>query len=243
MKKLLTFVLAAFISTQVQADFKSTTPINQQQTYLDINIDNIAIDSQHLAQVSEMLAQSISQLSIALEKLAADGAALKPEDRQALINATISVNEASQALTGLAKRLPLLAEQLSETLPKTIKSSQQSIMQITQAIEAANRTLTELTTAFPEILVQGENLLDHLLDSLFRKITFYSIAIVLMFFLGFGVFAYYGYRSIFQPLLTIVNEFQALPQQMVELSLQNKQTSDNLILLQQSLAGVKNLKA
>jgi len=235
MRKFLIFALAVFICTQIQAELKPDTAIDQQQGYLKINIDNVAIDTQHLTQVSENLAQSIGQLSTALEKLAADGTALKPEDRQALINATSSVNEASQSLTRLANQLPVLAEQVSETLPDTIKSSQQSIMQITQAIEAANRILNELTTRFPETLAQGENLLDHLLDSLFQKITFYSIVIILILFIGLSVSAYFGYRRVFQPLLAIVREFQALPQQMVELSLQNKQTSENLLALQSSL--------
>jgi len=235
MKLYVTFVFAALISMQILADSNPPASTESQQNYLDIKIDNIAIDSERLALVSEMLAKSISQLSIALEKLATQGAALKPEDRQSLINATNSVNEASRALTELAKQLPALAEQVSETLPESIKSSQQSIEQISQAIETANRTLTELTTAFPETVVQGENFIDRLLDSIFQKITFYSVIILLLFFLGLGGIVYYGYRKIFQPLLAVVDKFHALPGQMAELSLQNKQTSENLLNLQQSL--------
>ena len=235
MEKLITFVLVLFYCLPILAEQNINSIKEPQQNYVNINIDNIAIDSDRIVQASELLAQEISQLSIALEVLATQDVNFTPEDRQALLNAAASVTEASLALTELANQLPEFANQLVETLPDTIKDSQQSIAQIARSIEAANETVNSLSNVYPQVLAQGENLVDQILDSMLQKITFYTLLIIIVFFLGLGGFVYYGYRKMFQPLLEVVVEFKTLPEQMAELSTQNRQTSENLLLLQQSL--------
>lgn len=200
--------------------------------YVDIKVESISIDTERLVESAETLSNSIKQLSQSIGKLATEGRAFEPKDREALLAATNSVNQASQSLRELAQQIPVTAQRISDNLPAAIENSQQSITQIAAGIESANQALIHMTESLPETLEQGEMLVDSLLDSALQKITFYALIILLLFLLAIGALIYYSHRTIIQPMLVLLQEFKVVPEQMAIMSQQMNQTSKNLLLLQ-----------
>lgn len=232
--KIVTATIILAFSTASPANFDALTDKISPQGYVDIKVENVVINTDRIAIAAETLSASIGQLSKSIEKLATEGTAFEPEDRAALLAATNSVNQASQSLTELARQIPVTAQQLSNSLPEALSNSQKSLSQISSSIGSANQALSQITDSFPETLEQGENLVNRLLDSALQKITIYAFIILFLLLLTFGALIYYSYRTVVQPLISLLQEFKAIPEQMSEMSKQMKQTSENLLSLQPS---------
>lgn len=232
--KIVTATIILAFSTASPANFDALTDKISPQGYVDIKVENVVINTDRIAIAAETLSASIDQLSKSIEKLATEGTAFEPEDRAALLAATNSVNQASQSLTELARQIPVTAQQLSNSLPEALSNSQKSLSQISSSIGSANQALSQITDSFPETLEQGENLVNRLLDSALQKITIYAFIILFLLLLTFGALIYYSYRTVVQPLISLLQEFKAIPEQMSEMSKQMKQTSENLLSLQPS---------
>jgi hypothetical protein len=230
--RIVTATITLILSTTCFANLDIATEELNTQGYVDIKVENVVINTDRIAIAAETLSASIDQLSKSIEKLATEGTAFEPEDRAALLAATNSVDQASQSLTELARQIPLTAQQLSNSLPEALSNSRQSLSQISSSIGSANQALSQITDSFPETLEQGENLVDRLLDSALQKVTFYAFIILFLLLLTFGALIYYSYRTVVQPLISLLQEFKAIPEQMSEMSKQMKQTSENLLMLQ-----------
>jgi hypothetical protein len=201
--------------------------------YVSISIDKVVVDTYGLTQMTNQLSDSIESLSNSIERLSTSEAAFDKQDRQALIAATISVNNASQALSDLSRELPLAIQGLTRELPAALKSTQLQIAAISKSIQTASKTIIHLDDSFPETLVKGKLAMRDITEDVMQQVTLYVGMILLMFALVLAVLMYIVYRTSIQPIASGLIELRAVPEQLSKMSAYMHDTSENLLTLEQ----------
>lgn len=202
------------------------------QQYVRLSVDNLVIDTDGLVAVSQSLARSIDQLAASIETLAAGGAALGPAERESLLRAVASVEQASVALTRLADEMPQTAQRLGDRLPQMVDEAREPIAQLSAGLQSARDGVLELTRALPEATENAKSLVNSTVDSvllrasIFVLVLFAAIALATIWVIG------YLYRSYFDPLAKKLDALVGAPEHFENLAQYMKQTSDNLVALQ-----------
>jgi hypothetical protein len=201
--------------------------------YVSISIDKVVVDTDGISQMTNQLSNSIESLSNSIARLSISETAFNKQDRQALIVATTSVNNASQALSNLSRQLPLAIQDLTRELPNALKNTQPQVAAISKSIHTASKAVIRLNDSFPDTLSKGKLAIRAITEDVMQQVSLYVGLILFMFTLVLAVLMYIVYRTSIQPIASGLNELRAVPRQLSQMSAYMHDTSENLLTLEQ----------
>jgi hypothetical protein len=205
----------------------------QSSEYLSISVDRVVVDTAGLAAASATLAGSIDGLALAIDQLSVDSAALTDEQKQTLLSAVTSAHEASVALTELARQLPQSAQDFSERLPQIISDAGAPLAKISSSLESVSNSVILITESLPQATENATLLVDSALDSALQRLILYTIILIAIVALALIGIMWFIYRQYIGPLTRKLDEVVGAPEHFEHLALHMKDTSDNLLALQQ----------
>lgn len=208
-------------------------PALSSTDYVSISIDKVVVDTDGLTQVANQLSNSIESLSNSIKRLSSNKTSFDEQERQALIAATSSVNNASQAVSDLSRQLPLAIQGLTRELPEALKNTQPQIAAISKSIQSASKAAISISSSFPETLSNGKLAVSEITADFMQKVTLYVGLILLMFALVLAVIMYIVYKTSIQPIASGLTELRAVPGELSEMSAYMRDTSENLLKLEQ----------
>jgi len=226
----LCFIGSIGLSTESLAESKATLAPND---YVSISIDKVVVDTLGLSQMTHQLAESIKNLSHSIELLSTNNTLLDKKDRQALIAATLSVNNASQALTSLSQQLPLALDSLTRELPNALKNTQPQIAAISNSIKSVSDAVIQINDSFPASLSKVKLAINEITVSVMQQVTLFIGLILFIFALVLAIIMYIVYKTSIQPIANGLNELRAVPEQLSDMSAYMHNTSKNLLNLEQ----------
>ncbi len=217
------------------------TPPSGQQ-YVRLNVDNLVIDTDGLVAVSKSLAQSIDQLAQSIERMSGSDTVLGATERESLLRAVASVEQASTALARLADELPRTTQQLGDSLPRMVNEAREPIAELSRGLQSAKDGVLALTRALPEATENAKALVNSTVDSILLRASIFIVVLFAALALAtIGVIGYL-YRSYFEPLAQKLDALVGAPEHFANLAEYMKQTSDNMIALQLIAAGRPGLE-
>ncbi len=200
--------------------------------YVGVSIDRLVIETAGLTRASGRLAESIEQLAAAIEELAGNSEALSEAERQDLLDAVRSVDQASLALAQLAQELPQTAERMSERLPQAVREARAPIAELSSGLASARDGIYAITESLPEASENAKQLIDAALDAALIRISTYSVILIAVLALALiGVF-WFVYRQYIAPLAQKLDALSLAPEHFANLALYMQKTSENLLALQ-----------
>ena len=122
----------------------------QAAQYLNFNVERVVVDISGLTSSATTLAGSVDRLAGAIGQLSAGDADLTDEDKQTLLAAVKSVDQAAAALSELARQLPGSADRLGERLPQILDAAQQPLAELGNGLEYARDSIYTITEALPQ---------------------------------------------------------------------------------------------
>lgn len=210
--------------------------ITQNHPLVSISIDRVVIDTEGLTRASARLAESIDRLALGLQQLSTDSEALDAEEKQVLLQAVASVEQASAALTELARELPQTAQNLSQQLPQVVENARQPIAELSSGLQSARDGIYAITESLPQATDSAKDLVNSALDSAMVKISTYSILLIVALALALIGVVWFVYRQYLAPIAARLEPLAVAPEHFAELSRYMKETSDNLLALQSATA-------
>lgn len=220
----------------VLADENAADESRQAARYMRVNIDRVVIDTEGLIIASGSLAKSIDRLALVVEQLSGNSEALSAEEREILLQAVSSLDEASLALAALAKQLPLTAQNLSEQLPQVVRDARQPIADLSSGLQSARDGVFAITESLPQATANAKDLVNSALDSALVRLSTYSIILISVLSLALIGVMWFVYRQYLDPLAQKLDALTGAPEHFAEMSRYMKETSDNLLALQPSSA-------
>ena len=206
--------------------------ISETPQYMRINIDRVVIDTEGLAIASGKLASSIDRLALALQQLSTNSTALNTEEKEILLNAVKSVDQASLALAQLARELPQTAQNLSDRLPQAIRDARQPIADLSSGLQSARDGIFAITESLPQATDNVKQLVNSTLDSALIKLSTYSIILIVALALALIGVMWFVYRQYLDPLAQKLDSLVGAPEHFAAMSRYMKETSENLVALQ-----------
>jgi len=168
----------------------------------------VVVDTAGLAAASATLAGSVDRLALAIGQLSQDSSDLTEEQKQILLKAINSAHQASVALTRMAS---------------SPQSARDSIAMITESLPLATENATLL--------------MDSVLDSALQKLIVYTIALISIIALALIGIMWFIYRQYLSPLTQKLDELVGAPEHFESMARHMKETSDNLLAMQDGSAG------
>jgi uncharacterized phage infection (PIP) family protein YhgE len=220
----------------IGAESVAVAEASETPQYVRVNIDRVVIDTEGLAIASAQLASSIDQLALAIQQLSANSAALGAEEKEILLNAVKSVDQASLALAQLAKELPRTAQNLSDRLPQAIRDARQPIADLSSGLQSARDGIFAITESLPQATDNAKQLVNSTLDSALIKLSTYSIILIVALALALIGVMWFVYRQYLAPLAQKLDSLVGAPEHFAAMSRYMKETSTNLMALQQIAA-------
>ncbi len=224
--------LAAGSATSDAAEVPLGTTPNDSQQYLQVRVDNIVVDTVGLVSASNTLASSIDALARAIEKLSSADTTLTPGQSEALLSAVQSVDRASVALSDLAIQLPQSAQQLTDTLPRVVEDARVPIAELSSGLESASEGILAITESLPQATENAKQLVNSTVDSVLLRATLFAVILFVLFALTLILMLRYMYRNYIDPIVTRLQPLAVAPEHFASLSEHMKQTSENLLALQ-----------
>jgi hypothetical protein len=212
---------------------KASNTILPSADYVSISIDEIVVDTHGLTQMTNQLLDGIESLSNSIEQLSTSSSSFNEQDRQTIVAATTSINNASQAISNLSRQLPLAIQGLTRELPDALKKTQSQISAISKSIQSASKAAIHINDSFPDALSKGKLAAKEITVGIMQKITLYVGLILLMFALVLAVVMYIIYKASIQPIAVGLSELRAVPEQLSDMSAYMHNTSENLLNLEQ----------
>ncbi len=209
-----------------------TEAMKPNSQYLEISVDKVVINTNGLVSASNTLADSIDALARAIVKLSADGAALTPQEREAMLGAVNSVDRASAALSELALRLPEISKQLMDELPRVVDNAREPIAEISRGLELASDSIHTIVAALPQATVNARELVNSSLNAVLIRASIFAIILIVAFLGALIWTTRYLYQNYLDPVVSKLDALVGAPEHFANLSKHMKQTSDNLLLLQ-----------
>jgi hypothetical protein len=210
--------------------------------YLAVNIDRVEINTEGLTIASAKLAESVNRLARAIEQLSTGSASLNAEEKQVLLAAVSSVDEASQALAELARQLPRTAQNLTDQLPRVISDARQPIAELSSGLESARDGIFAITESLPQATENAKQLVNASLDSALIRFSTYTLILIGLLALALIGVMWFVYRQYLDPLARKLDALTGAPEHFADMSRYMKETSDNLLALQ-SAPGAEKLDA
>jgi len=228
---LLMHVHAAMAADDAAADETNATP-----QYMRVNIDRVVIDTEGLVIASGSLADSIDRLALAIQQLSSNSEALSAEDKELLLKAVSSVDQASLALAELAKQLPQTVQNLGDRLPQVVRDARQPIADLSSGLQSARDSVFAITESLPQATENARELVNSTLDSALIKLSTYTIVLIAALALALIGVVWFVYRQYLDPLAKKLDALTGAPEHFAAMSRYMKQTSDNLVALQPAVA-------
>ena len=210
----------------------STEESAQPAEYVGISVDRVVVDTAGLATASATLAASVDRLALAIEQLSTDSAELSDEQKKILLDAVTSAHQASVALTELAQQLPQSVQGLSDRLPQMIDDARAPISELSISLQAARDSVAMITDSLPLATENATKLMDSVLDSALQKLIIYTIAVMVIIALALIAIMWFIYHQYLRPLTQKLDELVGAPEHFELMALHMKDTSDNLLALQ-----------
>lgn len=207
--------------------------VGASSDYLSIKVDSVVIDTSGLASASATLAGSVDRLALAISQLSAQNTNLTSEQKQILMHAVKSVDEASAALSTLSRQLPASAQGLSEQLPGIIHAAREPLAELSRGLESARDSIYIITESLPAATDNARQLVNATLDSAVLRLSIYTtvlLAAIGLVLIGIAWFIYWQYLG---PLARKLDELVGAPEHFDNMSRHMKETSENLVALQQ----------
>lgn len=228
-------LIALLVPLSGFCSMESTTSVGEAKDtrYLQVTVDNLVIDTKGLVTASQSLAQSIDRLSVSIEKIAINNDTLDSKERAMLMQALTSVDKASTALSELAQQLPVSTQQLSTKLPQIVNDAKEPIAELSSGLRAASDSVLVITESLPKATENAKALVDASLDSALIKFSTYTILLIATLALALIGVIWFVYRQYLAPLTQKLDELTGAPQHLVDMSRYMKETSDNLVALQE----------
>ncbi len=220
----------------VGAESVAAVEVSETPQYMRVNIDRVVIDTEGLAIASGKLATSIEQLALAIQQLSTSSAAFSAEEKEILLNAVKSVDQASLALAQLAKELPQTAQNLSDRLPQAIRDARQPIADLSSGLQSARDGIFAITESLPQATDNAKQLVNSTLDSALIKLSTYSIILIVALALALIGVMWFVYRQYLAPLAQKLDSLVGAPEHFAAMSRYMKETSENLLALQPAAA-------
>jgi len=204
--------------------------------YLSVTVDRVEVDTAGLASASAVLAASIERLAIAIEQSSGESAALSDAEKQILLDAVRSAQQASVALTELAQQLPQTAQDLSERLPQVISDARASLAELSSGLQSVHESIAMITESLPQATENTTRLVNSALDAALQRLTLYTILLVAIVALALIAIMWFIYRQYLQPLTRKLDELVGAPEHFENMARYMKETASSLQALQDSYA-------
>ena len=233
--KALCVLIVIFISSVCLANENPNTSntIYPSTDYISISIDEIVVDTRSLTQMTNQLSMSIRSLSNSIKQLSTSDSAFDEPDRQTLIAATISINNASQAITKFSRELPLAMQSLTREVPDVLKQTQTQITAMSKSIQSAGEAALYINDSFPDTLSKGKVAMNEITVGIMQNITLYIGLILVIFVFILAAVMYIIYKTSIQPIAIGLSALRAVPEQLSDMSAYMHDTSKNLLNLEQ----------
>ncbi len=203
----------------------------QSPQYLGVNVDNLVINTDGLALASDKLSSSIDRLSASFQKLSASDKTFTNAEKEALLNSAASVEQASQAITELARKLPQMSQDFSSQLPQILENTRQPIAELSGGLQAASASVINIVEHLPAATANAKKLVDSSLNAALFKVGIVAAIIVLLLVLALLLMFRYLFKAYIEPISLLFAPLADAPQHLDNLSRQMKQTSDNLRIM------------
>lgn len=208
-----------------------------------VHVDRVVIDTEGLANASVTLAASVDRLAQSIGQLSVDNTSLDDEQKQALLAAVKSVDEAGQALASLSRQLPQRTRELGERLPAIIDSAREPIDHLNRGLGAARDSIYTLTEALPQATANATELVNATLDAAVIRLSVYTFVLLAAIALAVIAIVWFIYWQYLGPLVRKLDELVGAPEHFNSMSRHMAQTSANLLELRRSGArGVGRLR-
>jgi hypothetical protein len=234
---LLFISLIALISGPVAATSDGVIGVDeagQAAQYLSIDVERVVVDITGLEASATTLAGSVGRLADAIGQLSTGDADLTGEQKQSLLAAVKSVDQAAAALTELARQLPGSADQLGERLPQILEAAQQPLAEIGSGLEYARDSIYTITESLPQATDNARQLVNATLDSAVLRLSIYTGILVTLLALALIGIMWFIYSQYLAPLARKLDELVGAPEHFDNMSRNMKETADVLLALQQA---------
>jgi len=232
-KILISFILLMMSAYVVLAAAAETGAegVTEAPQYMRVNIDRVVIDTEGLVIASGSLADSIDRLALAIQQLSTNSEALSAEEKEILLQAVSSVDQASLALAELAKQLPQTAQDLSQQLPQVVREARQPIADLSSGLQSARDGVMAITESLPQATENAKDLVNSTLDSALIRLSTYTVILIAVLALALVGVMWFIYRQYLDPLAQKLDSLVGAPEHFAAMSLHMKETSENLIAL------------
>ena len=230
---ILMILLAPTALSAASGENSAVDKTDESIDYVSVTVDRVMVDTDGLAIASQTLAKSIDGLALAIDQLSADSIALNDEQKQTLLRAVTSAHEASVALTELARQLPQSAKSFSERVPQIISDAGAPLAKISSSLESVSNSVILITESLPQATENATLLVDSALDSALQRFILYTIILIAIVALALIGIMWFIYRQYIGPLMRKLDEVVGAPEHFEQMALHMKDTSGNLLALQQ----------
>ena len=230
---ILMILLAPTALSAASGENSAVDKTDESIDYVSVTVDRVMVDTDGLAIASQTLAESIDGLALAIGQLSADSNALTDAEKQILLSAVASAHEASVALTELARQLPQSAQDFSERLPQIISDAGAPLAKISSSLESVSNSVILITESLPQATENVTLLVDSALDSALQRFILYTIILIAIVALALIGIMWFIYRQYIGPLMRKLDEVVGAPEHFEQMALHMKDTSGNLLALQQ----------
>ncbi len=205
--------------------------------YVNVSIDRLAIDTEGLSLASGRLAESIDKLAGAIQQLSANGEALGADEKQVLLEAVKSVDQASDALARLAQELPQTVDRLGTRLPRVVQEAREPIAELSSGLASARDGVYAITESLPQATENAKKLVDASLDAALIRLSTYSIILIAVLALALIGVMWFVYKQYLDPLARKLDALTGAPEHFAGMARHMQQTSENLLALQAATTG------
>ena len=208
-----------------------------ERGYLDVNVDNLVINTHGLTDASRNLSIAIDRLSEAFEKISQNDRNFTEEERQAMLGAARAVEQASVAIENLAARLPQMSADLTDRLPGVIEQTRAPIAEISGGLHSASASVTAIVEHLPQATENTKQLVNAALDSALLRLSIFVVIALLALALVLVLVLRYVLKAYVEPLVNVMAPLKDAPEHFDNLSRQMQQTSENMLRLEQMTKG------
>lgn len=205
---------------------------DETQRYVNVSIDRLAVDTEGLSIASGRLAESIDELALAIRDLSANSEALDEAEKQQLLDAVKSVDQASDALTRVAEELPQAVDRLGARLPQMVREAREPIAELSGGLASARDGIYAITESLPQATANAKELVDAALDAALIKISIYTVILIAVLALALISIIWFVYKQYLDPLAKKLDALTGAPEHFASMALHMQQTSANLLALQ-----------
>jgi len=204
--------------------------------YLSVNVDRVEVDTAGLAAAATALSASIERLALAIDQPSGDNESLSDEEKQIRLDAVRSAQQASVALTELARQLPQTAQSFGERLPQLISDASAPLAGLSSSLQSIRDSIALITESLPQATKNTNQLVNSALDAALQRLTLYTILLVAIVALALIGVMWFIYRQYLQPLTRKLDELVGAPEHFENMARYMKETASSLQALQDSNA-------